>query len=88
MVHEMCNFYLRCRHRAASWALIVIRDVPTPTPFFSGNMQFVCCLSSVISASEYGEVCVLSSLDNRCRRGGKMICPAGSRFMVTFSSGF
>lgn len=46
MVHEMCNFYLRC---ATSCVLTVSRVVSAQQPSFSGNMHFwVCCLSSVI----------------------------------------
>lgn len=38
-------------------------------------------------SSKYHVKSLLSFFNNRCT-GRKMICPAGSRFMVTFSSGF
>lgn len=57
-------------------------------PSLSGNMHFSAPLSELCHlSSKYRMKFLLSFLSNRCT-GRKMISPAGSRFMVTFSSGF
>lgn len=85
MVHEMCNVYLCCTTRCV---LHVSRVVSARPRFCSGNMQsLICCLSSVILPLNimWSFCCHFSTIN---ALEGKMIGPAGSRFMVTFSSGF
>lgn len=81
----MSNFYL-CRYNQLC-PLCEPRCLCTSTYLLGGHAVFNMLSELCHSASKYHVKFLLSFLSNRCTER-KMICPAGSRFMVTFSSGF